>query len=419
MIRRMDTAETASRLATFDRRGAGSDAELRAARWLAAQLRDGGREVVIEPFWCRPNWALANAWHVGLGLAGSLVSVSSPRVGGALILVALLSLISDGLSGASLGRLLTPERASQNVIGLPPPATRDKRVRLILTANYDAGRLGLAYRDRSRTLLGPLRRLTRGFGPGWIGWLAIFLAWLLVTAVLRLEGHHGSVVGVIQLLPTVALVLALAVLLELASSEFGPAAADNGTGVAAVISVALALDAAPPAEAAVEVVLSGAGDGSGIGLRRYLRARRQALRTENSVVLGVGACGAGLPRWWHSDGTFVPVRHFAGLRALCGQLAQEDPGLELAATRGRGSSPALPARLAGLPSIAIGCLDRRGLVPNSHQASDTADSLHRAGPDGIVEIGLLLTDAIDAYLARVQPAPRRVTYRRRAGRATG
>ncbi len=361
---------------------------------------------MIEPFWCRPNWALAQAWHVALGLAGSLVSVHSPRVGGAMILVALLSLISDGLVGTSLGRLLTPERASQNVVGLPPPRTRDKRVRLILTANYDAGRSGLAYRDGLRAVVAPLRRLTGGLGPGWIGWLAICLAWVLLTAILRLGGGHGTVIGVVQLVPTVALVLALTLLLELASSDFGPGAADNASGVAAAISVARALDAAPPTQAAVEIVLAGAGDGAGIGLRKYLRARRGELKSGNTVVVGFGPCGGGKPRWWDSDGALVPVRHFAGLRDLCRRMAAEDPGLDLAPTRGRANSPALRARLARLPSIAIGCLDQRGLVANSHQSTDTVDSLQKASLDGIVEIGLLLTDAIDGYLARM-PAPRR------------
>jgi phosphatidylglycerophosphate synthase len=407
MIRRMDASETASRLAGFPRRGAGSDAERRAARWLADQLESAGREVSIETFWCRPNWALAHAWHVALGLGGSLLAVHSPRVGGGMILVALLSLISDGLFGVSLGRLLSPERASQNVIGLPPAPTRDKRVRLILTANYDAGRLGLVYRDRWHAALAPLRRLTGGRGPGWIGWLAIFLIWLLATALLRLEGQRGAAVGVIQLVPTIALVLALAMLLELASSEFGPAAADNGSGVAAVMSIARALDAAPPAQAAVEIVLAGAGDGSGIGLRRYLRTRRNSLKADTTVVVGIAACGAGQPRWWDSDGPLVPLRHFAGLRNLCRAMAENDPGIGLAPTRGRGSSPALAARLAGVPSIAIGCLDRRGLVANSHQASDTPDAVRSSSVDGILEVGLLLTDAIDGFLARLEPQPPR------------
>ena len=415
----MDPVEIAAGLAGFDRRGAGSDAERRASLWLADRLRESGREVVVEPFWSRPNWALAHTWHVVLGLAGSLLSVHHARVGGALILVALLSLITDGLFGRSLGRRLTPERASQNIVAKPPHHTRGRPVRLILTANYDAGRTGLVYRDGVRVPLAGARKLTRGLGPGWLGWLAIALTWLLVLAIVRLEGTGGTLVGLLQLVPTVALVLAVAALLELAGSEFGPAAADNGTGVAAVIAIAQALDAGPPAHAAVEVVLTGAGDGSGLGLRRYFRARRRFLRATNTVVVGFGACAAGRPRWWHSDGALVPVRHFSALRQLCRRLADDDPALALEPYRGRGASPALPARLAGFPSIAIGRLDADGLVPRSHQATDTPEALHRGPIDEIVETSLLLTDAIDGFLSRVDTGPgsARATGRRLWSRA--
>ena len=106
----MSTADTVAGLAGFSGRGAGSDAERRAARWLTSELEAGGRDARLETFWCRPNWAFAQLWHVALGLAGSLVCVSSPRVGGALVLVALLSAIADAVTGHSPGRLLTPER---------------------------------------------------------------------------------------------------------------------------------------------------------------------------------------------------------------------------------------------------------------------------------------------------------------------
>src|ERR1700716_3884654 len=115
----MAVAETLSGLTSFSGRGAGTDSERRAANWLARELELGGRRARVETFWCRPNWALAHAWHALIGLVGSLVSVGSPRVGGALILIALLSLLADAAVGTSLGRRLTPERASQNVI-LPP-----------------------------------------------------------------------------------------------------------------------------------------------------------------------------------------------------------------------------------------------------------------------------------------------------------
>src|SRR5947208_17168658 len=98
----MRPAETIATLARFERRGAGTDSERRAANWLATQVDSKTRTASIEPFWCRPNWALAHAWHAALGLAGSLVTEADARVGGALILIALLSLIADALSGLSL-----------------------------------------------------------------------------------------------------------------------------------------------------------------------------------------------------------------------------------------------------------------------------------------------------------------------------
>src|SRR5205085_4527340 len=108
--------EAVTALEAFPRRGAGTETERRAGQWLADQLVGRHRDVVVEPFWCRPNWALAQAWHVGLALAGSLVSVASPRAGGAMLLAALVFILADALTGVSPGRRLTSERASQNVV---------------------------------------------------------------------------------------------------------------------------------------------------------------------------------------------------------------------------------------------------------------------------------------------------------------
>jgi hypothetical protein len=403
----MSTVDTVAGLADFPKRGAGTDAELRAARWLCGELAGGGRDARLEPFWCRPNGALAMAWHVALALAGSLVSVSSARVGGALLLAALLSVVADAFTGRSPGRLLTPERASQNVVSEAPE--HDRRVRLLITANYDAGRAGLAHRAGIRNRAARLNAATGRLGPGWLGWLCIAIVWLLGIAVARVEGSGGAGIGVLQLLPTVALVLALALLLELAGAEYGPAAGDNGSGVAAAIALARALDAGPPSHAAVELVLQGAADGGGIGMRRHMRNRRKELNVANTVVLGIAATGAGTPRWWVSDGPLLPLRYFDRLRLLCENVAEDEPHLGAGPHRGRGSAPAFPARLARLPAIAIGCLDADGLVARSHQASDTSDQIDRDALDATVQFGLMLVDAIDAYLGDLSrtPAPAR------------
>jgi hypothetical protein len=428
----MRPRETITALAAFEGRGPGTDAERRAAQWLARDLVASRQRVRVETFWCRPNWALAHAWHVALALVGSLLSVSDPTIGAALLAVALASIVADDVLGTSLGRRLTPERASQNVIatarssrpgagpgtgagpGSGPGAGprsgpgSDPPARLIVTANYDAGRTGLIYRDPVRAAAARVRRATGGLAPGWLAWVVVAIAYELAIAIVRVAQHHPPhALGVLQLPPAVALVLALALLLEAAGAGFGPGAGDNASGTAVALELArtatpdvaravtadLAGTAAPDvtravtADLAIELVLQGAGQDEQIGLRRYLRARKRELRHANVAVLGIAASGAGEPAWWFSDGRLVPVRYGRGLRTLAERTGATTH-------RGRGSTPALPARAAGLPAIAIGCLDDRGLSPRSHQRTDTQDHIDEAALNRAIALGLTLIAAI-------------------------
>jgi hypothetical protein len=393
----MSAADTAAGLSGFARRGGGSDAERRAAGWLASQIETATREAELETFWCRPNWALANAWHLVVGIIGSLLSVSSPRVGGALVLVSLLLVLVDGLTERSPARRLTRERASQNVVS--EPSDTDK-TRLIVTANYDAGRTGLVHRTSARRVSAGLRRLIGGAAPGWRASTVIALLWLLALAIARDRGAAGTAIGIAQLIPTAGLVLALALLIELASADVGVSAGDNASGAAVAIALVRTLDVAPPHHLAVELVLQGASDGTMLGLKRYLRARRREINAHNTIVLGIAPCGAGRPRWWISDGSLIPLGFDRRARQQLGGIAAAQPHLGASPARGRGSTPALPARAAGIPAISIGCLDDRGLVPRSHQAGDTPERLDPAALDTTLELALALVDALDADLAR-------------------
>ena len=398
----MQALDTATQLTRFARRGAGTDAERRAAVWLAGQLRGTRRRASLQTFWCRPNWALAQVWHTLAAIAGSLLAVHHGYLGAAVVLGALLCVIGDGLTGYAPGRRLTRERASQNVVSRAPaqsdpdPAQPGHaRVRLIVTANYDAGRGGLVYRTWLRSPVARVRQLTGGLAPGWTAWLGIAMAWLVAVAVVRHGGTTGTPIGVLQLIPTAALVLALALLLELAGAPFGPAAGDNGTGAGVAIALVRALDAAPPRRLDVELVLQGAGEAGMMGLRRHLRSRLGELRTRNTIVLGIAAAGSGRPRWWVSDGPLVPLRYPGRLRGLAAQA-----GRAARPHRGHGTSPALPARARRIPALTIGCLDARGLAPRSHQAGDTPAALDATAPDVLLQFALTLVDAIDADLAQ-------------------
>ena len=387
----------------FPGRGAGTDAERRAAGELAGRVGGPRRETRIETFWCRPSWALAHAWHCLAGATGSLVAVSHPLPGAIVLAVVLLSVLSDAATGFSFGRRLTPERASQNVVA-EPRSPQDARLRLLVTANLDAGRTGLARRPAVAALGARVRRLPGGrVVPGPLGWLALALVWLLVIAVLRERGVGGTILGVLQLAPTAGLVLGLALLIDIALAPWSPGAGDNASGTAVAVALVRALDAAPPPHLRVELCLQGAGDGQMIGLRHHLRARRRELGRATTVVLGIAPAAAGEPVWLQSDGPLVALGFHRRLRELAARAAApSEPGADPLArpSRGRGTSPALPARLRARPALTIGCLDRAGLVPRAHSASDTTDQLDPGAVDRLLEFALTLVDALDADLAQ-------------------
>ncbi len=82
-------------------------------------------------------------------------------------------------------------------------------------------------------------------------------------------------------------------------------------------------------------------------------------------------------------------------------MARAESNLAAAPHRGRGVTPAWPARALGLPAITIGCLDEHGLVPRSHTPGDTADAVDSGALDSALAFALELADAIDADVGRV------------------
>jgi hypothetical protein len=331
---------------------AGSDAERRRAAALASELRERGRTSEVETFWCRPNWPLVQTWHVALAVAGSLLAVNHPHVGAAVILAALIFLLADWSLARSPGRQLSGERASQNVVSSAPTS---RPVTLVVTASYDAPRHGLA------------RRLPRA-PIGWIGIISVLMAWTLVIALLRIEGHRNTAIAALQAIPTFGLIIAAALLLDLALGSLrDQGESEEASSVA--LALVRALDAAPPARLAVELVLTGAGADYGLGLRNYLRRRRREQNPGNTVVLGIGGSSEGKPQFLESDGPLVPLGYYRQLRRLAADVATP--------VRGHGCSAALPARMRGLPAVTL----------EGGSASDR------------VQTGLLLVDEIDAYVA--------------------
>src|SRR3954469_20139349 len=126
--------EVINELCSFEGRRAGTDAERRAANWIAQRLRDRGRRAVIEPTYVHPQYGLVHALHCALGFAGSLIAIIQPAVGFGLVLLAAVSMYLDLNGRFYLLRRLFFRRASQNVVA--PGTNPDAPARVFICSHY-------------------------------------------------------------------------------------------------------------------------------------------------------------------------------------------------------------------------------------------------------------------------------------------
>ena len=140
--------EIVRELCSFEGRLTGTDAERRAANRLAERLRALGRRAEVEPTYVHPQSALVHAAHCLIAFAGSLVAISSPGVGFALVLFAATSMYLDLNYRIYLLRSLFFRRGSQNVVS--PGPNPSARARLVICAHVDAARSGAIYAPRRR-----------------------------------------------------------------------------------------------------------------------------------------------------------------------------------------------------------------------------------------------------------------------------
>jgi hypothetical protein len=397
-----DRRELIEELCSFEGRWPGTDAERRAANRLADRLRAMGRRVTIEPTYVHPEYALVIAAHVLLAIAGSLVALLLAPLGFVIVLVAATSLYLDQNTRLYLIRRLFFRRASQNVVS--PGSNPSAPARLILSAHYDAAKTGLVFgpgptraakrlSETARLLLGPIRLLF------WVG-----IVPLLAVSGARLAGVDAQWLAIVQLLPTALLLVTLTLLIDISLSGIVPGAYDNASGVAAVLSAAQLLDAEPPKNLDVWVVLPGAEECNCEGMARWVAAHANELDRENTLFLNIDSVSFGDVHYLASEGAVVSYRLDRRLFDLCEAIAAADreDGNRYRARPIRipFHTDALPANTRGFRAISlVGVEDGVG-PPYYHTHADTPEELDEDAMTRAVDFTVELVRQIDRDVGR-------------------
>lgn len=339
-------------LAGFERRGACTDAERRAALWLHDDLVRRGYDPWMETVWVRPQWAWSLFWHAALGVAVSLAATAVPVVAVGGVVLAL-----SWWSGA-LARLFY-RRATQIVVVEPP----GPGIELWLVAHTDAPRAGAGFR---------LRRWFRGVHPSVV--LVALLLSVVVVGALRGLGLEGRVIGAVQLVPTVGLLAAAAVALDSVLSDWTAGAGDTA-GVAVALALHEELTARPPARLSVGLVLAGAGEAWPYGFRAWLRSEKRT--AEDTVLVELGPCGSGSVAW--------SARH-PQLVAACGP---ED--------RSPARRPTTMTRRLG--SLYVRTVGDGGVPERVRSAEDVAAAVDDAALEAVYDFVIDSVDRLDQALS--------------------
>jgi Peptidase family M28 len=365
--------EVIRELCSFEGRGPGTDAERRAGNMLAGRLRGIGRRAEIEPFFAHPEYALVHLIHAVMGVAGSIVATVEPAIGFTLVFIAAVSTYLDLNTRLYLVRSLLFRRVSQNVVS--PGGRPGAPIRLILMAHYDAARTGYIFSKASNRIRKLPERTRVGLGPFrlffWLG-----LAPLLPILGARMAGLDPTWLNAVQAVPTIVLIVAGFLLIDIALSEIVPGAYDNASGVAAVLSAAEELTANPPENLDVWVVLAGAEESFCEGSRAFVRGRRKEFDRENTAFVNVDSVSFGQVAYEVSQGPVISLPHDPQLIELCQALS------ESGAAGTDGARPirhpllddAMPARVRRLRAITLRTTDENGnLAPWYHTHDDVPD----------------------------------------------
>jgi hypothetical protein len=388
-------------LCSFERRRAGSDTERRAANWLAARLRELGRRAEIEPTYVHPQAPVVDAAHCAIGVAASLASIPSPPVGFALALAAATSMYLDLNTRFYLLRRLFFRRASQNIVS--PGGRPDAPARLLICAHYDAAQTGWTFRSGPTRLLERLGRLLGvPVGPSRVLFWSLTL--LLPILGARLAGVDNDFLSILQLLPTLALLVGAFALAEIALAAVVPGANDNASGVATALALAAALDRGPPANLDVWVVLSGGQECVMEGMRAFVRARRKELDPAQTFFINLEAVGAGELRYVVAEGLAVGFDMDRRVIELCDAIAGDREGGERFGAqplRWGLASDALPLRLARCRGTTItATAPGTSVAVNHHLPTDRTEAIDRATLDRAHDFGLELIRQLDQEVGR-------------------
>lgn len=347
-----------------------SDGERRAAEWLHGQFEAYGCRTEIEQVPAYPSYATPIGLMSAAAAAGAWAGGRGHRLLGSVVAGLAAAGIVDDIDGGRnvFRRLFLRARTAYNVVAVTgdPAATRT----LVVLAHHDAAPSGLVFDSTVNDWVAKHRPdLIEAMTSNPPLWWPVIAGPALACA--------GSALGSAGL-RRVGLALSLAsaaAMADVASRGPVPGANDNLSGVAALVAVARALQAAPVRGLRVMLVSAGAEEAIQQGIRGFAERHFDALPRHSTTFVNLDTVGSGRLVLLEGEGPVRMQDYDRESTELVARCADAVGVPLLRGLRSRNSTDGSVPLRHGYPTATLVSVDDRKLLPHYHLDTDLPENV--------------------------------------------
>ncbi|GAB4341789.1 MAG: M28 family peptidase [Candidatus Abyssubacteria bacterium] len=370
-------------LCRWPHRGSTTENERQAAEYIREQMAALGLESRVEHFVSHTSFSWVYlVIYGGFFIAGWLLW-ERPLFG--LLVCALMLAFFHGECSSRWKALanLLPKKPSQNVLGIFRNEAARKKV--VLVAHYDSSKSGLSFHP---SMVGSFRS----------SFLISYAMMLILTAalVIRWFGGTGTLLSVARIVPTLYMLLPIILLVHRELfGQYVQGAADNASGVAAMLGVAEKLVKQPPKNLEAWCVATGCEEVNLTGMAAFMRAHHYELSQSSTYFINFDNLGKGSLRYITGEGMLKVYQSAPKLVCIAEELAERAyPDVRPYVYR-RATLDALVASSRDYKTISLMGLDAGDAMPHWHWPTDTIENVDFALAERASEFAFEMVSELD------------------------
>lgn len=371
-------------LCRWEHRGSTSENERQAAEYIRDEMAALGLETRLEQFESCTSFSWVYLLMYGGFLAAGWIGWSYPFWGVMLCALMLALFYGEVTSKWKAAANMLPKRPSQNVLGvLKNEAARKK---LVFVAHYDSSKSGLSFHP---ALVGSFRT---SFVTS-----VVMKVLLTQTLIIRYFGGGGALLSVLQAVST--LYMLIPILLLLHRELFGryvQGAADNASGVAAMLGVAEELAKNPPKNFESWFLATGCEEVGLVGMAAFVHAHQYEMNHGTTYFINFDNLGDGSLRYVTGEGMLKVYPSSPEMICIAERLVSEEEFNDVRPHVYRlAALDALVASSRGYKTLSLMGLDESDGINHWHWPTDTLENVDFSLSERGAEFALRIVAALD------------------------